>query len=135
VTADAILVIHFAIVLFITAAVPLIYIGAALRWSWVRDRRWRVVHVGAIVLVAAESVAGIICPLTVWEDRLRGEASGSGFIERWVHRIMFYQFPTWVFTAAYIAFAIIVVLTWIAVPPIRRTRDSQHVQRARRSSD
>jgi hypothetical protein len=121
VAADAILIIHFAIVLFITAAVPLIYIGAALRWSWVRDRCWRVVHVGAIVLVAAESVAGIICPLTVWEDRLRGEASRSGFIERWVHRIIFYQLPTWVFTAAYIAFAIIVVLTWIAVPPMRRT--------------
>ena len=119
--ANAILIIHFAIVLFITATVPLIYVGAALKWSWVRDRRWRVVHVGAIVLVAAESVAGIICPLTVWEDRLRGESSGSGFIERWVHRIMFYQLPTWVFTAAYIAFAIIVVLTWIAVPPIRRT--------------
>jgi hypothetical protein len=135
VAADAILVIHFAIVLFITAAVPLIYIGAALRWSWVRDRRWRVVHVGAIVFVAAESVAGIICPLTVWEDWFRGEPYESGFIERWVHRIMFYQFPAWVFTAACIAFAIIVVLTWIAVPPIRRTRDSPHVQRARRSSD
>lgn len=121
VAADAILIVHFAIVLFIAAAVPLIYIGATLKWSWVRDRRWRVVHVGAIVFVAAESVAGITCPLTVWEDRLREEALRSGFIERWVHRIMFYQLHPWVFTVAYIAFAIVVVLTWFAVPPVKRT--------------
>ena len=120
--ADAILVVHFAIVLFITAAVPLIYAGAGLRWSWVRDWRWRVVHIGAIVFVAAESVFGFACPLTVWEGTLRGKVSESGFIEGWVHRIMFYDLPTWVFTAAYIAFAVLVVVTWIVVPPNRRYR-------------
>jgi polyferredoxin len=77
------------------------------------------VHLGAILFVAAESLLGIACPLTVWEDALRGGQQRTGFIERGVHRVMFYQAPTWVFTTAYIAFAALVLVTWIAVPPIR----------------
>ena len=115
--ANAILVIHFAVVLFITAAVPLIYMGAALRWSWVRNRLLRIVHLGAIAFVAGESIVGIMCPLTVWENELRGRQSDIGFIEAYLHRMMFYPLPRWVFTAAYVAFAILVIVTWIVVPP------------------
>jgi Protein of Unknown function (DUF2784) len=122
VLANTILIFHFAIVSFIVGTVPLIYLGAGLRWSWVRDLRLRVVHLGAIVFVAAESFFGIVCPLTLWEDNLRGTVSGSGFIERWVHRIMFYRLPTSVFTAIYIAFAVLVFVTWILIPPIRPSK-------------
>jgi len=115
--AGTIVVIHFGIMLFITAGLPLIYIGAARRWAWVRDWRWRAAHLAAIGFVAAESLAGIVCPLTLWEDALRGQQSRVGFIERWVDRILFYDFPTWVFTVAYVGFAALVVLTWFAVPP------------------
>jgi hypothetical protein len=117
---DAIVVIHLIIMLFITAGLPLIYIGAALRWAWVRDWRWRGVHLAAIAFVAAESLAGIVCPLTLWEDTLRGLQSNEGFIERWVDRILFYDFPTWVFTVAYTAFAALVVITWFVVAPTKR---------------
>jgi uncharacterized protein DUF2784 len=118
--ANAILVLHFAVVLFIVGGLPVIYVGAALHWPWVRAWRWRAVHVGAIVFVAAETLVGVTCPLTVWEDALRGEASGAGFVERWVHRIMFYDAPPWVFTVAYVAFAALVVVTWILVRPAAR---------------
>jgi Protein of Unknown function (DUF2784) len=118
--ADAIVVVHLVIMLFITAGLPLIYVGAALRWAWVRDWRWRALHLGAIAFVAAESLAGVVCPLTLWEDALRGRQSSEGFIERWVDRILFYDFPTWIFTLAYIAFAALVALTWVAVPPAKR---------------
>ena len=120
--AGTIVVIHFGIMLFITAGLPLIYIGAARRWAWVRDWRWRAAHLAAIGFVAAESLAGIVCPLTLWEDSLRGQQSRVGFIERWVDRILFYDFPTWVFTVAYTVFAALVVLTWFAVPPRRPGR-------------
>jgi hypothetical protein len=119
--ADAIVVIHLIIMLFITAGLPLIYLGAALRWAWVRDWRWRTVHLAAIAFVAAESLAGIVCPLTLWEDRLRGLESNAGFIERWVDRILFYDFPPWVFTVAYAAFAALVIVTWFVVAPKRRS--------------
>lgn len=120
--ADAVLVAHFAIVLFITAGLPLIYLGAALGWSWVRDWRWRALHVGLIVFVASEALVGMACPLTAWEDELRGRESGSGFIERWVHAIMFYDVPPWVFTVAYVAFAALVALTWFVIRPTRLRR-------------
>jgi hypothetical protein len=49
--------------------------------------------------------------------RLRGEQLSTGFIERWVDAVLFYDAPTWVFTVAYVAFAALVVITWIVVPP------------------
>jgi len=120
--AGAVVVIHFLIMLFVVAGVPAIYLGAARGWAWVRGRRWRLVHLGAILVIAAEPVMGIACPLTVWEDMLRHRQTTSGFIERWIDRLLFYDAPAWVFTAAYLAFAALVLLTWIAVPPARGAR-------------
>ena len=120
--ADAIVVVHLLIVMFVVTGVPLIYLGAARHWACVRSWRWRLLHLGAIVVIAAESLFGIVCPLTVWEDKLRGEQVSTGFIERWVDRILFYDAPTWVFAAAYVAFAVLVVITWVAVPPTKRPR-------------
>ena len=120
--ADAIVVIHLAVVLFVIAGLPLIYVGVALRWAWVRDWLWRALHLGTIGFVAAESLASIACPLTVWEDALRQQQTGEGFIESWVDRILFYDLPTWAFTLAYTAFAALVALTWVVVPPTKRRR-------------
>lgn len=116
---------HLLIILFILLGVPLVYLGAALHWTWVRSRRWRMLHLGAIVFVAAESLLGMTCPLTMWEDTLRGQRTATGFIERWIDKLIFYDAPTWVFTMAYVAFAALVLLTWILVPPTRRRRASQ----------
>jgi hypothetical protein len=54
--ANAVLLIHFLLVLFITAGLPMIYLGAALGWSWVRAWQWRALHLAAIVFVAACSL-------------------------------------------------------------------------------
>jgi preprotein translocase subunit SecY len=121
--AGAVVVIHFLIVLFVVAGVPLIYVGAARGWAWVRRWPWRLLHLGAIFVIAAESVLGIACPLTIWEDRLRGRPIATGFIERWIDRLLFYEAPAWVFTAAYVAFAALVLLTWVAVPPAKDARE------------
>jgi hypothetical protein len=117
--ANAVLLIHFVLVLFISAGLPLIYVGAALDWSWVRAWQWRALHLAAIVFVAVESLLGIACPLTVWEDALRGDRSNVGFIERWITRIMFYDLPAWVFILAYTGFAVLVAVTWVWVPPTK----------------
>jgi len=63
-----------------------------------------VVHLGAIMFIAAESLLGIACPLTVWEYALRGQPFAGGFIERWIDQLLFYDAPPWVFTVAYVAF-------------------------------
>ena len=122
--ADAILVLHFAIVVFIVGGLFLIWIGAARGWSWVRNVWLRVAHVGAIVFVAGEAVAGVMCPLTVWEDALRGRFSEAGFIERGLHALLFYDLPPWIFTMAYVVFALVVIATFVVVPPRRHSRNS-----------
>jgi len=120
--ADAILLVHFAFVAFVVAGLAAIWAGAILDWEWIRHFWFRVGHLAAISLVAAEALLGIMCPLTVWEDALRGRNTENGFVARWVHRVMFYNLPEWVFTAAYVAFAAIVLATYWIVPPRKKMR-------------
>ena len=117
--ANIVLIAHFAVVLFITAGLPLIILGAVRRWRWVRKWRWRLLHLMATVVVALESMIGMACPLTVWEDRLRGFQPRAGFIERWIEHIMFFDLPPWTFIAAYTIYAAIVAAMWFAVPVSR----------------
>jgi polyferredoxin len=118
--AEAILVIHFGIAAFIVLGFVLIPLGAMLGWQWIRSRRLRTIHLVAISFVAAESVAGIACPLTVWEDLLRGTAPGDGsFIERWVGGLLYYDLPAWVFLGTYVALAMLGGLLWFCIPPRR----------------
>ena len=118
--ADALLFFHFCIAAFIAAGLILIWIGASLSWRWVRNPWFRYLHLAAIVFVAAEALLGMACPLTAWEDALRGGASADSFIGRWVRRLLFYQAPEWVFTAAYAAWAAATAATLALVPPRRK---------------
>ncbi|MGB0129676.1 MAG: DUF2784 domain-containing protein [Rhodocyclaceae bacterium] len=119
--ADFVLVAHFALVAFITAGYFVIPLGAALRWSFVRRRGWRLAHLGAIAFVAAEALLGIACPLTVMESRLRGAGDGGeGFVEYWLGRLLYWDWPGWVFTALYVAAAVLAGLLWRWVAPARR---------------
>lgn len=118
--ADLILIVHFAFVMFVTGGLLFIWIGAAAGWHWVRNFRFRVAHLAAIGFVALESLLGIACPLTTWEDALRGASADTSFIARWLHRLLFYNFPEWMFTTAYVAFALLVAATWHRVRPHRR---------------
>jgi hypothetical protein len=117
VIADAVLVFHFLIVVFIVGGLILTWIGAAAGWSWVRNRWFRYLHLGAIVFVAAEALLGYACPLTLWEDALRGGARPESFIGRWVRYLLFYNAPEWIFTAIYAAWAAATLLTLRYVPP------------------
>ena len=99
--ADIVLVLHFVFVLFVVGSLPLIWIGAALGWPWVRNFTFRVAHLAAICIVATESLIGMICPLTIWEDVLRNAGQPeAGFVQRWVSRLLYYDFPESVFTIA-----------------------------------
>jgi len=119
VAADALLVIHFAIAAFIAAGLPLTWIGAAAKWRWVRNPWFRYLHLGAIVFVAAEALLGYACPLTVWEDLLRGGVRPESFVGRWVYRLLYYNAPEWVFTTIYVAWAAATLVTLRLVPPGR----------------
>jgi len=117
--ADLVLIAHFAFVLFVVGGLALIWIGAAAGWQWVRNLWFRVAHLAAIVFVAGEAIAGVWCPLTLWEAQLRGAQAEKSFVAQWIHRVLFYDFPEWVFTAAYVLFALVVVASWQFVRPVR----------------
>ena len=96
--------------------------GAIFRWKGIRNPLFRISHLVAVGLVAVEAATGINCPLTVWEYDLR-QLTGQvveknlSFIARLVRLIIFYDFPPWVFTAMHIAFGLLVVFTYILIPP------------------
>ena len=120
--ADIILIIHFLFVLFVVGSVPLIWIGARLGWRFVRNVRFRLAHLGAILFVSMESIAGMVCPLTLLEDLLRQSPTDTSFIQRWLHGILFYDVPEGVLTVLYLTFAILVAITFKLVPPSRSPR-------------
>jgi len=119
--ADIVLVIHALVVLFNVGGLAAIWIGAALGWRWIRNFWFRVIHLGSMGIVALGSLLGMICPLTVLEDALRQAGPPqSGFIQRWVSRLLYYDFPPSVFTTAYVLFALVVLITFIYIEPDRK---------------
>ncbi len=117
--ANIILIFHLLFILFVVGGLPVIWVGAWLGLSFVRNIWFRVTHLAAILFVVGESFLGIVCPLTAWEDRLRQIETDDSFIKRWLHRIIFYDFPEGILTMVYIMFALLVAATFILVPPNR----------------
>ncbi len=124
--ADLVLAVHFAFVAFVVIGLLLIWLGWWRRWNWVRNVWFRLAHLAAIGVVAAESVLGIVCPLTTWENQLRALAGGEryeeSFIQHWLHRAMFFDLGERVFTMIYIVFVLAVALSLWLVPPSRARR-------------
>ncbi len=121
--ADIVLIIHFFYVLFVVASLPLIWIGAWLKWHYVKNPWFRFAHVAAILFVVSESLLGIVCPLTAWENTLRQVETDSSFIQHWLQYILFYNFPEGGLTTVYILFACLVGVTFKWVPVnFRNTR-------------
>ncbi|MDB0571424.1 DUF2784 domain-containing protein [Ralstonia solanacearum] len=116
--ADTVLVLHALVVLFIIGGLIAILSGAALKQDWVRNRAFRLTHLAAIGVVATLALLDVPCPLTVLEDWLRtGTAGPQGFVQRWVSAWLYYDLPAWVFATAYVAFLLVVVVTWWRIPP------------------
>jgi hypothetical protein len=120
--ADLLLVVHFSLAAFIVLGLILVWIGALARWSWIRNPWFRYLHLAAIVFVAAEALLGNACPLTQWEDLLRGSARPESFIGRWVYQLLYYNAPEWIFTTLYAAWVAITLLTLWLVPARRDSR-------------
>lgn len=124
--ADAIVVFHFCYVSFAVGGELVTLLGWLLRWRWIRNLSFRIVHLTSVVVVAVEALIGVLCPLTEWEYRLRLLAGQTveeeiPFMARLVRRIIFYDFPTWMFTLTYILFALLVAATFLLAPPRKKS--------------
>lgn len=127
--ADAVLVLHAAVVAFVVAGLPLAVLGNRLGWAWANRRGWRLAHLAAIGLVALQAWLGQHCVLTLLESALRRRAGAApyegSFIAHWLQRLLFFDAPMWAFTVAYTAFAAAVALAWWRYPPGSPPRSSR----------
>ena len=119
--ADFVVGAHVLYVGYVVLGQLAILAGILLRWGWVRNPWFRWTQLLMILIVAFEAIMGITCPLTRWEDNLRALAgqhveSGS-FIGRALHDLMFFTAPEWVFNLCYLAFALLVLATFVFAPP------------------
>jgi len=119
--ADAVLLVHLAVVVFVVGGLVFVLVGNARHWLWVNALLFRVAHLVAVGVVVVQAWLGELCPLTILESWLReqaGEAAyAAGFIEHWVHRVLYYDAPPWVFTLMYTVFGLLVAAAWWYFPP------------------
>ena len=120
--ADLITAIHLVYVTVVVSGLFVILLGGVLRWRFIRNFWFRVIHLAMILLVVFEALFGITCPLTDWEYELRvaagqQDASDASFVARLIHHLIFFDFPPIVFTIGYCLFGIAVLISWRLFPP------------------
>src|SRR5579863_5719158 len=119
--ADLVLIVHVLYVAFVVFGLVLIWWGGFRGWSWVRNPWFRVAHLVAIGVVVVQSWLGMECPLTTLENSLRNRAGdpayAGGFIAHWLHALLYYDAPPWVFTLGYSLFGLAVVMSLVFVRP------------------
>jgi len=86
--ADAMLILHVLVTLFVIFGLVFTITGKLLSWSWVRNSWFRLLHLITIAFVAFQSWLGLVCPLTTWEMALREQAGdevyAGSFISYWL---------------------------------------------------
>jgi len=125
--ADFIIVIHLILVCFYVFGELFVIFGYFFKWRWIRNFVFRIIHLSFVFIIAVESIIGIWCPLTVWEYKLRrlsGQIHGKkeSFVGRLIGYIIYYDLPAWIFTVIYILFALLVLITFIIIPPVRKNK-------------
>lgn len=127
--ADAVLLLHFGIVLFVIGGLVLVVVGNWRHWGWVNAPWFRLAHLATIAFVAAQAWLGQVCPLTTLESWLRVQSGAGGygksFVAHWVHQWLFYEAPMWVFALAYSVFGLLVAASWWVYPPARVRRGEE----------
>jgi hypothetical protein len=119
--ADALLLLHAAIVLFVVLGQLLIMIGGLRGWRWIRWPAFRWIHLASIGVIVTQAWLGRLCPLTTWEQNLRAlagqETHDQSFVSHWIGVWLYWDLPAWVFVVAYTAFGLLVLASWQRWPP------------------
>ncbi len=120
--------VHLAVIAFNLFGLVAVPVGAWRGWRWVRGCAWRVAHLLALAVVAAQAAWGRACFLTVWQSDLLQRAGRAGYaaglIQTWVDRVVYWNLPLGFFNALYLAVWIYALALWWRVPPRCRRRRS-----------
>jgi len=115
--ADGLLLVHFAMVCFVLGGFVCILIRRRHPRHWVNNRWFRRSHLALVAVIALQALLGRLCPLTIWENALRSRAGQlpyeQSFIQHWLHELMYYTAPAWMFAVVYTLFALLVGFTFL----------------------
>ena len=119
--ADVILLIHFLFVAFVVLGFIFIWIGYFTKQKFAKNAKFRICHILVMGIVLCESLIGMICPLTEWENylRVRGgqdQVYETSFMKEWIHKIMFFDFSELTFVIVYALFFALILLTFRVIP-------------------
>jgi hypothetical protein len=126
----AILTFHLAIIVFNVAGCVLIPVGAWRRWRWVREFRFRLVHLLSLAIVALQALLGRACFLTIWQGDASGASHVQPLIAGWINRLVYWPLPLWVFAVAYAVVFAYVIALWVCVRPRVPWRQDANQRRA-----
>jgi len=119
--ADLVVILHFGFVLSVILSLQLILVGKLAGWDWTRNFLFRLTHLLAIEIVAGQALVGIECPLSTVERELRGgylhNLQGSSWLGTLCNEMLFYQASPVIFRMLYSLAGLMVLMTWIAIPP------------------
>lgn len=138
--ADLVVTLHFGFVLFVLALQLLVLVGWPLGWMWTRNFWLRLVHLVCIEIVVLQAVVRLECPLTSAERDLRGPLrpaepgdddlpvgeygkarlnylEGASPVARFCHSMVFPSIPKHIYPYVVAPFGLLVLLTWVLVPP------------------
>ena len=115
--ADLVLIFHFGIVIFITSLFVIIPVGYKFKWKFPKNRKLRSTHLFLISLVTAETVFGLTCPLTLIEHNLRGIFISNTFVNIWLQKLLYWNFPKEFFLISYILCLTWTIFMWNRFPP------------------
>jgi len=127
--ADALVVVHSAVVLFVVLGELVILLGAWRRWRWTGNRWFRGSHLLVIAIVTLVAGFQRLCPLTVWENELRrraGQATeATSFVGRWLRDYLYVDVDLRLLAASYVAFGLLVFASLFIAPVRWRKRRAE----------
>ena len=126
--ADALVVIHLLIVLFMIGGLLAVIVGWPLKWRWIRNPWWRCAHLAIMAYIVSNAVRGELCFLTIWEAELRervGQHSREqvSFIGRLFRDLLYVEVPQRSLDLVYLGFGALVLASVLLVRPHFGRRD------------
>lgn len=121
--ADAMVCFHLLYCAYVVLGQVVVVVAAPFRWEWARNPWFRYTHLLAIAVVVLEVGMGWRCPLTVWEEQLRGLAgqevtATDSFIGRVARDMLFLPgVPALVFDVLHVAMGVVVLQGAVMFPP------------------
>ena len=122
--ADLVVAIHVAVIGYVVVGQAAIILAAPFRREWARNPWFRFTHLGVIGFVVYEQFNNIRCPLSVWEEKLKGLAempfdSSATFLGRFARDVLYMDLPQTdtFFTAIYVAMFVVVIQGLVMYPP------------------